>query len=383
MSKSSITGNGVVPAGALVRPMLVCNVAANLAVVFDGCPDTDVDGREHCSFSDHCTTSLCSTPKRMNSGVWVMAVSRAAASRIAMTRISVGIRSRYLSPLATELSVMARPSAVAIAICAEVSAGSDAVSGLSRISSIDGNCRKSRRNAINSAAARGTMRFAAAALGWNIRLLDRVGSAAVAQLLGLDREADYAGAEREHPELVALVVREKSASDRGLCLSKELVSQVANSQWYGTANVLSPEAEVLWINIRCLKLPAHGDHGIVQFRHDRLHLAALDRCRQAVKPAGLRLRGKHGVAQAMAKPIGDIAVQVHQLAWGGDLLQSLIFAKRRRVHVKKRAVDRPASELISLCFAPLKQFGDNSGLLRMRPHGVGNDLPQPSRVGFS
>jgi hypothetical protein len=90
------------------------------------------------------------------------------------------------------------------------------------------------------------MRFAAAALGWNIRLLDRVGSAAVAQLLGLDREADYAGAEREHPELVALVVRENCASDRGLCLSKELVSQVANSRWYGTANVLSPEHGVDW-----------------------------------------------------------------------------------------------------------------------------------------
>jgi SagB-type dehydrogenase family enzyme len=94
--------------------------------------------------------------------------------------------------------------------------------------------------------ALGTMRFAAAALGWNIRLLDRVGSAAVAQLLGLDREADYAGAEREHPELVALVVRENCASDRGLCLSKELVSQVANSRWYGTANVLSPEHGVDW-----------------------------------------------------------------------------------------------------------------------------------------
>ena len=50
--------------------------------------------------------------------------------------------------------------------------------------------------------ALGSMRFAAAALGWKIRLLDRVGSAAVAQLLGLDREADYPGAEREHPELV-------------------------------------------------------------------------------------------------------------------------------------------------------------------------------------
>src|SRR5258708_3274260 len=97
--------------------------------------------------------------------------------------------------------------------------------------------------------ALGTMRFAAAALGWKLRLLDRVGDAAVSQLLGLDREADYAGAEREHPELVALVVREKWASDRGLCLSKELVSQVAASRWYGTANVLSPEHCVDWPGI--------------------------------------------------------------------------------------------------------------------------------------
>ena len=67
--------------------------------------------------------------------------------------------------------------------------------------------------------ALGTMRFAAAALGWKLCLLDRVGNAAVSQLLGLDREADYTCAEREHPELVALVVREKWVSDRGLCLS--------------------------------------------------------------------------------------------------------------------------------------------------------------------
>ena len=95
--------------------------------------------------------------------------------------------------------------------------------------------------------ALGTIRFAAAALGWKIRLLDCVGSAAVSQLLGLDREADYPSAEREHPELVALVVRKKWASDRDLCLSNELVSQVAaNSQWYGMANVLSPEHGVDW-----------------------------------------------------------------------------------------------------------------------------------------
>jgi SagB-type dehydrogenase family enzyme len=94
--------------------------------------------------------------------------------------------------------------------------------------------------------ALGTMRFAAAALGWKLHLLDGVGDAAVSQLFGLDREVDYADAEREHPELMAVVVREKSASHRGLHLPQELVAQVANSRWYGTANVLSPDHGVEW-----------------------------------------------------------------------------------------------------------------------------------------
>jgi SagB-type dehydrogenase family enzyme len=94
--------------------------------------------------------------------------------------------------------------------------------------------------------ALGTLRFAAATLGWTLRLLDRVGDGDVSQLLGLDHEADYPGAEREDPELVALVVPGNWASDRGLALSKEWVSKVATSEWYGTANALSPEHGVDW-----------------------------------------------------------------------------------------------------------------------------------------
>src|SRR5271170_6671794 len=84
-----------------------------------------------------------------------MVVSRAAASRTAMTRISVGIRSRYFSAFAMEMSDMTRPRAVAMAIWAEVSVGSGAVSGVSRISSIDGSLRKSLRNATSSEVAAG------------------------------------------------------------------------------------------------------------------------------------------------------------------------------------------------------------------------------------
>ena len=94
--------------------------------------------------------------------------------------------------------------------------------------------------------ALGTMRFAAAALGWKLCFLDRVGDTDVSRLLGLNRDADYAGAEREHPDLLALVVPQDWARDRGLRLSEETISQVAASQWYGSANVLSPEHSVDW-----------------------------------------------------------------------------------------------------------------------------------------
>ena len=94
--------------------------------------------------------------------------------------------------------------------------------------------------------ALGSMRIAAAALGWRLHLLDGAGDAAVPQLLGLDREVDFAGAEREHAELLAVVLPDDSASIRDLRLPQELVSAVASSRWYGRANVLSPVHGADW-----------------------------------------------------------------------------------------------------------------------------------------
>src|SRR5262245_19372052 len=94
--------------------------------------------------------------------------------------------------------------------------------------------------------ALGTLRFAAAALGWKFCLLERVGDTDVSRLLGLSRDSDYAAAEREHPDFLALVGRGEWASDRGLCLSEEAVSKVAASRWYGLSNTLSAEHGVDW-----------------------------------------------------------------------------------------------------------------------------------------
>ena len=93
----------------------------------------------------------------------------------------------------------------------------------------------------------GTLRFAAATAGWTLRLLDGVGDTTISRLLGLDREVDYTNAEREHPELVAVVVPNTHAwSTSSRRLPEEAVRQVAQATWYGTANALSRQHAVEW-----------------------------------------------------------------------------------------------------------------------------------------
>src|SRR3954464_11926405 len=47
----------VVSSCAVMRAVLIGNIAAHLAVMFDGSPDTDMHGGEHRFFGDHCKTS--------------------------------------------------------------------------------------------------------------------------------------------------------------------------------------------------------------------------------------------------------------------------------------------------------------------------------------
>ncbi len=94
--------------------------------------------------------------------------------------------------------------------------------------------------------ALGTMRVAAAALGWTLWLLDRTSDSAVSRMLGLDRDADYSGAEREHPELLAVVTPDSRVHPQGVPLPEEAVGEVSAGRWYGKANVLSPDHGVEW-----------------------------------------------------------------------------------------------------------------------------------------
>jgi SagB-type dehydrogenase family enzyme len=103
-----------------------------------------------------------------------------------------------------------------------------------------------------------TLRIAAAALGWGLMLLDGIGDDTLSHLLGLGRDEDFGEAEREEPELLALVA--PGLSPRVLPdLNAAMVDDVP---WQGRANSLSPEHAVDWPVIalvaRATRGPAAG-----------------------------------------------------------------------------------------------------------------------------
>jgi len=104
--------------------------------------------------------------------------------------------------------------------------------------------------------ALGCIRIAAQALGWRMLLLDGWADDIIASLLGIDRHADFEGAEREHPDCVALVwpagrvahARPANAATIRIPLSldADAVRDATGVVWHGTANRLSRGQPVPW-----------------------------------------------------------------------------------------------------------------------------------------
>ena len=84
----------------------------------------------------------------------------------------------------------------------------------------------------------GTLRIAAAALGWSARVLDATADESIDALLGLDRSADFDGAERESAELV-MALWPGEAETEISSLDGEAVQELKRQRWYGKANRLS------------------------------------------------------------------------------------------------------------------------------------------------
>ncbi len=123
----------------------------------------------------------------------------------------------------------------------------------------------------------GTVRLAAATLGWSASVLHGLADATIEDLLGLNRAEDFAGAEREHPDLVLAVWSTDRAFDPragakrvlALHLDPSAARALARQRWYGTANRLSRDDPVPWEVIDAVALasrkPAGEAHGFDLF----------------------------------------------------------------------------------------------------------------------
>ena len=89
-----------------------------------------------------------------------------------------------------------------------------------------------------------TLRIAAAALGWRLVLQDGISDSTIAGLFGLSRGDDYGTAEREEPELLALVAPGLASTSPQLL--NGLTAGSIGAQWCGSANTLSLEHTALW-----------------------------------------------------------------------------------------------------------------------------------------
>lgn len=88
--------------------------------------------------------------------------------------------------------------------------------------------------------AMAALRYAAAALGWRARLLTAPGDGEVGRLLGLDRERDFEGAEKEAAGLLMAVGPETAGLEREASLALP-----EGARWQGRASRLSAR-EIEW-----------------------------------------------------------------------------------------------------------------------------------------
>ena len=107
------------------------------------------------------------------------------------------------------------------------------------------------------------LRYAAATLGWRLSLLEQCSDEQIAQLLGLDRAADFKDAEQEHPD-VLLYVQIDGAPVTGSVDIDALIEAVKQGEWKGQANCLSPDNPVHWAVIdqiaeQCSKPPTSSE----------------------------------------------------------------------------------------------------------------------------
>lgn len=89
--------------------------------------------------------------------------------------------------------------------------------------------------------ALGALRYAAAVLGWRVRVANHCNATTLATQLGLDRAADFANAEQEDPDVLLEIL-----PCTNLAATTSDVSVTRAGTWRGQANVIDPHPMYRW-----------------------------------------------------------------------------------------------------------------------------------------
>ena len=125
----------------------------------------------------------------------------------------------------------------------------------------------------------GSARIAAQTLGWRMLLLNGLADDTVATLLGLDRLEDFEGAEREHPDCLAVVWPADQAAGLStgktiafpLSLAPDAVRKLTARTWHGKANRLSRDDPVPWEILNQVEVTSwksSTERSVVELNHD-------------------------------------------------------------------------------------------------------------------
>jgi SagB-type dehydrogenase family enzyme len=188
--------------------------------------------------------------------------------------------------------------------------------------------------------ALGSLRYAAALLGWRLQAVD-CGTAQLAALLGLDREADFANAEREEPELLLeLLPQQACTADAPATVPRRAWPEA--TAWQGRPNRLDRHPMYRWPVMDAVALATRTPHAPVPWQDTRngqaqgdSTLPALPRSKQ---PAASLIRQRRSAQRFDARarmPVDQLwpllrALQPQHLPFDGAAAQVhvLLFAHR-------------------------------------------------------
>ena len=87
--------------------------------------------------------------------------------------------------------------------------------------------------------ALGALRYAAGTLGWRLKMLHNIDNDDLAALLGLHRDADFNGAEREDPDVLLALLPQRDSE-------AQAPPPGTQNNWRGRANLLDPHPMYRW-----------------------------------------------------------------------------------------------------------------------------------------